>query len=537
MMSRKLLFLFLLMFTGLYAQEHARVYFTDKPNVSQALANPSTILTPKAVNRKIKFSIPITETDVPVNEAYINQLKAQPGISVKVKSKWFNMAHVIGFKTDVDALLALPFVSHIEYADRQLNTPPPAFEKYAKAQRIKEVQVNFNYGTALNQVQMMGVDALHQQDFTGEGITIGVMDSGFNNVQTISAFQRLRVAGKIQSGFDFVDRTADVFAFTGDDHGTQVLSAMGGFLDGQMVGTAPDASYYLFRTEDIFSETPVEESYWVAAAERADSLGVDLLNTSLGYSVFDESRYNYTPADMDGQTAFITKGANIAFEKGMLVVNSAGNSGNISNWQIVTAPADGLFVLAIGAVNSSGGLASFSSRGPTADGRIKPEVVAQGVSAVLVNETNSVVTSNGTSFSAPLLSGAIGSLWQANPQITPAQMLDLVKQSGSNAANPNNNIGYGIPDFLSALQTLSLAEFNNSQIKLFPNPFDDLLNIQLGFSGTNNLQIFDMLGRLMLSQNFNNPSLSVDVSHLPNGLYLAKIGLSGMEKTYKIVKK
>jgi hypothetical protein len=428
-------------------------------------------------------------------------------------------------------------VSRIEYADKQLNTPPPTAAKYAQAKRKEAVQVNFNYGTSLNQVQMMGVDALHQGNFTGEGITIGVMDSGFNNVQTISAFQRLRVAGKLLGGFDFVDRTADVFAFTGDDHGTQVLSAMTGFLDGQMVGTAPDASYYLFRTEDVFSESPVEESYCVAAAERADSLGVDLLNTSLGYSIFDDSRYNYTPADMDGQTAFITKGANIAFEKGMLVVNSAGNSGNNSNWQIVTAPADGFFVLAVGAVNSSGTLATFSSRGPTADGRIKPEVVAQGVNTVLVNETNNVVTSNGTSFSAPLITGAIASLWQANPNISPAQMLDLVKQSGSNATNPNNSIGYGIPDFSSALQTLSLDELSTSQIKIFPNPVENLLNIQMNLPVANNLQIFDMLGRRVLSQSFNNPFFSVDVSHLPNGLYLAKIEGFGLEKTYKIVKK
>lgn len=523
------------MMTAVQSQEHARVFFTDKPNVAQSLSNPISILTQKAIDRKNKFGIVIDETDVPVNENYITTLKQQSGISVLAKSKWFNLAHVVGAKADVDALLALPFVSRIEFADRSLNSPPNQTSPLSKTQKFQAAQVTFNYGGSLNQVQMMNVDQLHLQDFTGEGITVGVMDSGFPGVNTMAAFQRLRDNGDLLGGFDFVNRTPDVFAFNGNDHGTQVLSAMAAFVDGQLIGAAPDASYFLFLTEDVFSETPVEETYWVEAAERADSLGVDILNTSLGYSRFDDSRYNYTPSDMNGQTAFITLGADKAFEKGMIVVNSAGNSGNDATWQIVTAPADGFQVLALGAVNATGTVAATSSRGPTADGRIKPDVAAQGVSTVVVNQSNQVVSNSGTSFSSPLVTGAIAALWQANPIKTPAEIISFVKNSGSQAGAPDNTLGYGIPDFQQALQTLSLQDKFMDEVRIFPNPADDFLQIQLPTNLTFEFSMYDVLGRLLSITSVNNSTHTFDVSKLRPGMYLGKLQTSSFQKTFKIL--
>jgi len=536
MLKQLHLLFFLAIFSFAHAQEHARIFFTDKADVANSIANPQTILTPKAVARKQKFSIPIGETDVPVNENYITSLKSQPGITVKSKSKWFNMAHVIGSQTDIQALSGLSFVSRIEFADRSLN-PPPATQQPSKFHDKKEVLVNFNYGTSANQVQMLNMHLLHQQDFTGEGVTIAVMDGGFPGVGTLLAFDRMRLAGKLIGGYDFVGRNPDFLAFTGDDHGTTVLSTMAAFVDGQLIGTAPDAFYYLFRTEDVSSETPVEESYWVEAAERADSLGVDVINTSLGYSTFDDARYNYSPAEMDGQTAFITKGSDIAFDKGMMVVNSAGNSGNDSTWRIVTAPADGFKVLAVGAVDASGNVASFSSRGPSADGRIKPDVVAKGQGVLVVNASNSVVSINGTSFSSPIMAGSVASLWQALPDKSNVEITNIIKESSSIFSSPNNDLGFGIPDFSAALNNaLSVADFNPIQIKIFPNPVRHFLTISFdGNFQKSVFQIFDLLGRnvksVVLTKNISN----IDLTGLASGIYLGRME-SDYSQTLKIIK-
>jgi hypothetical protein len=300
-----------------FAQQDAWVYFTDKENVANAIANPLTILTQKAIDRKSDHNVAIDERDVPVNENYITQVKNTSGIMVMAKSKWFNAVHVRGSEADINDLLNLGFVASIEFADDNLNRMPTQSNSSNNKFNVEDALVNFEYGNTQNQVEMISADVLHQMDYTGNGVTVAVLDAGFPNVNTMGAFQRLRNAGKLLNGYDFVNRTADIYAYAGSTHGTKVLSAMAGFIQDAFVGTAPDASYYLFRTEDAGSENPVEESYWVEAAERADSLGVDIINTSLGYKSYDNPNYSYTASDLDGNTAFITKGANIAFEKGL----------------------------------------------------------------------------------------------------------------------------------------------------------------------------------------------------------------------------
>ncbi|PTX58958.1 putative secreted protein (Por secretion system target) [Kordia periserrulae] len=519
--------------------QHAWVYFTDKPNVATALANPTTILTQKAVTRKNNHGVAIDERDVPVNESYIAQVKMQTGITVKAKSKWFNCVHVLGTQTDIDNLLNLSFVSEIFYADRSLNTSSrsSAEANNTRTEEKFETLVMFNYGNSGNQNQMINVHKLHELDYTGEGVTIAVMDSGFPNVNTMTAFQRLRDNGDLLDGYDFVDRTANIYAYTGNSHGTNVLSDMAGYVDGQFVGTAPDASYYLFRTEDVASETPLEESYWVEAAERADSLGVDVVNTSLGYSRFDESRYDYTTADMDGNTTFITKGANIAVEKGILVVNSAGNEGNDGTWGILTAPADGN-VFTIGAVNASGNYASFSSRGRTPNVPVKPDVVAQGAGVYVITSGGGIATSNGTSFSSPIMAGAMACMVQAFPNKTNLELMQIVRETGSIYSNPTIQLGHGIPDFEAAFQTLSNdTSLATEKIQIYPNPAKAILTVTLPETIQNTkITIANMLGKTMANYTTNSSFQRVDVSQFSAGMYVLRIEADGEIITKKIIK-
>lgn len=519
------------------AQQDAWIYLTDKPNVASSLANPISILTQKAIDRKQHHNIAIDERDVPVNEAYIADLKTQTGITVMAKSKWFNSVHVRGTEADINALDALTYVDSIDFADKSLNSGSREFHAQDKYDNFEQ-QVVFTYGNTQNQVEMINADNLHVDDFTGEGITIAVMDSGFPNVNTIGAFQRLRDNGDLLDGYDFVTRNTDVYANTASSHGTRVLSDMAGYIQDQFVGTAPDASYYLFLTEDVSSENPVEESYWVEAAERADSLGVDMINTSLGYRVFDNSNYDYTPADMNGQVAFISKGASIAVEKGILVVVSAGNAGATA-WQTVGAPADSPDVLSVGAVDANGNYVAFSSQGGTAQvGYQKPDVVARGGASYVVDQNNNITQNNGTSFSSPILCGGIASLWQAIPDASPTEVMDYVRQSASQYTTPEDLLGYGIPDLdLAKNIALSLDESLRPAFSIYPNPVVNEIHIQFPENYINaGLKIYNQLGQRILNTNLTNTFNTVDVSFMSPGLFVLELNSEGNTKTYKFIK-
>ncbi|MBR9846005.1 MAG: S8 family serine peptidase [Algicola sp.] len=535
---KKLLFLsiVLLQCISFAQEEHAWVYLSDKENVASSIANPISILTQNAIDRKAAFNIPIDERDVPVNENYITQLKNQNGITVMAKSKWFNAVYVVGLEVDINALTTLDFVESIDFADQSLNADSRVALQNNKFE-VEETFVNFVYGNAQNQIEMIGVDHLHLSDYTGEGIIIAVLDSGFPNVNTMDAFQRLRDNGDLLGGYDFVDRNEDVFEFAGNEHGTRVLSDMAGFIEDEFVGTAPDASYYLFRTEDTFNEMPFEESYWVEAAERADSLGVHIINSSLGYRVFDNPNYSYTPNDMNGNTAFVAKGANIANEKGILVVNSAGNSG-ASSWQTVGAPADASGVFSIGAVDSEGNYASFSSQGTAIQPTQKPDVVAQGEAAAVVNSNNVIINNNGTSFSSPIMAGAIASLWQALPDATNEEIKQYVRMSASQFNTPDFFLGYGIPNLEMALEIgLSLSEEEFVQFKVFPNPATHIINIQIPTqTEATNLRIYNVLGKLVLEKELTNSETKLDISSMASGLYMMSFNSEKGSKTFKLIK-
>ena len=538
-----LLLVFCCFHYNLIAQiEDAWIYFADKENVAASIANPLSILTQKAIDRKNAHGVVIDDRDVPVNETYITQLKNATGISVLAKSKWFNAVHVRGSQTEIESLTSFTFVSVIDFANKNLNakgTKTKPKQEYTKLLKEENNFTVFNYGDATNQIEMFNGDKLHLADYTGDGMTIAVLDSGFPNVDNMTSFQRLRNAGNILGTYDFVNRDIDVYTGTTSSHGTWVLSDMAGYIENNFVGTAPDASYYLFITEDAPNENPVEESYWVEAVERADSLGVDLVNTSLGYTTYDNPNYSYTQADMDGNTAFISKGANIAFEKGLLLVTSAGNSGNTS-WGIVSAPADASGVFSVGAVDLNGNYASFSSRGNATQPNQKPDVVAQGQASYVIGTNDVIGTLNGTSFSSPILAGGITCLWQALPNKTNAEIMQLVRESATQFTSPDYFLGYGIPNLEWALNT-TLA-FNtdladNFDVQIYPNPVRDNLFIKLpDLAESTTLKIYNILGEEINTYNISESINEINTVSLAQGLYIVKLTSKTYSKSVKLIK-
>jgi len=538
-MKLLLLSLFIFPFLSFSQIQEAWIYLTDKENVQSSIDNPISILTQRAIDRKNAHGVMIDARDVPVNESYISQLKLQTGITVMAKSKWFNAVHVMGTETDINALSSLGFVANIDFADKSLNSGRLVQSK--NKFEVEESQVNFVYGNTQNQVDMINADALHLQDYTGEGILIAVLDASFTNVETMSAFQRLRDNGDLLGGYDFVDGTSNVYAYNsgGLSHGTRVLSTMAGYIQDQFVGTAPDASYYLFRTEVGYSETPVEMSYWVEAAERADSLGVDVINSSLAYKDFDGTSYDYTASEMNGITTFISKGANIAHEKGILVVNSAGNSGiNDGANGGIWAPADAEGVLSLGAVNSLGDVASFSSRGSAFQPTIKPDVMAQGQGAYVVSESNTILTNNGTSFSSPITAGGLACLWQALPNATNTEIMSYVRQSASQYSTPDYNYGYGVPNLELALNIgLSVEEEKENGFKIFPNPVSNTLYIKAFYENEPmSLGIYNVLGKVVLQKEITEANTDIDVTSLATGMYIISLKSNSTSKTFKLIK-
>ena len=540
-MKKNLLFVLLLVSFFSFSQEDAWVYFRDKPNAQSYLNNPLTMLSQRALDRRIMQNIALVVNDVPVHQPYVDLITASNGIEVKAKSKWLNCLHVRGSQQDISVLINNVFVEKIIFANKniaQLGKSSGAVVNIAINKPV-ETTVNYNYGSSANQIQMLNGHILHQQNFTGSGKMMAILDSGFTNVNTIAPFQRIRDNNQLLGGYNFVDRNTIIYGR--HNHGTNVLSTIAGYVDNQLVGTAPDAQFYLFITEDINSENPVEESYWVEAAEMADSLGVDVIHSSLGYFGYDNPNYSYLYSDMTGNKAFASKGANIAFSKGMIVVCSAGNEGNSAEPH-VGVPAEATYVIAVGAVKADRTIASFSSIGPSFDGRVKPDVMAQGQAAVVASTSGAIATANGTSFSGPIFAGMITSLWQAIPTATNIQVVDFVKQASDRFANPTAQYGYGIPNFQIALNTaLSIAvpvDLTDKIFSIIPNPFDTKVVLHFPANYTNGiLQVFSVFGQEILVLDGVKPNKEVDLSTLQSGVYYYKFQSSDVVITGKILKK
>ena len=523
-----------------YGQEDALVFFQDKENIATALENPISILTQKAIDRKLLRNTPIDARDVPVNETYIATIKDISGITVFAKSKWMNCVYVRGDLQNLEALEELDFVSHVEFANKSLNLGPivggPVEDKFQIEKQSNKIV--YDYGAATNQVEMIAASFLHQQDFTGLGIDIAVLDSGFPGVLTNPAFETLRDQGRLLGTYNFITReeTADAPS----SHGSKTFSDIGGYLEGQFVGTAPGASFYLYVTEDVTQENPVEEAWWVEALERADSLGVSLVNTSLGYQDYDNPAYTNSYEDLDGFTTIAARGANHAFDKGMLLLTSAGNDGQ--SFGYVATPADAPGCLSIGAVDQDGIYAGFSSYGPNASGLRKPDVMAQGVSAAVVDQNGAVDFNSGTSFSSPIMAGAIASLWQSRPEATNAQIMQIVRASAHLFDNPTDLMGYGIPNFETAYNALQIlgaqAQFLNIQFAMYPNPARDVISFSIpSFIDSAVVSVYTITGQQVFSSEITPQQNTLDISGMATGIYIAKVISGGTKNSFKLIKK
>lgn len=468
-MARLLVFLSLLLFSAdLWAQAQVHiVFFRDKRNSPFSLNRPQEFLTQRAIERRQRQNIPLTGRDLPVSPAYLDSIR-KTGARVLYPTRWFNGAIISATAAQMTAVNRLSVVqsnagqrlSRVE--EQQQGSELPDFIRTART----EATENFNYGLSDRQVSMLGVDAMHRAGFRGEEMHIAVLDCGFQGFNSALPFRGMTVLGT----FNFVDGTTNVI--NSCTHGTRVLSALAAFQEGSLIGTAPRAAYYLFQTEDNATETRAEEAWWLAAAERADSLGVDVISTSVGYYAFDDPAQNYTINDLNGRTALITRAANAAASVGMLVVKSAGNQGNRA-WGRVTFPGDADSVLTVGSVNTNGVYSSFSSRGPTADGRVKPDVAAIGEGTIVSLPSGTITGDVGTSFSTPLVAGLAAGFWQANRRLTNMQVIDFIRRSGTRARNPNDSIGYGIPNFerMQLLVTsLPGQVVKPAEVVVYPNP-------------------------------------------------------------------
>lgn len=420
-----------------------RVRLKDKAQTTYSLDRPEEFLSVRSVERRMRQGLKIDSTDLPVCEAYIRRLVDLGGTFVSA-SKWNN---TVLMQTDSEQtarrFLTNPFVESVRKVWVSSDTATPRTAMRKKGLSSKWNETDDVYGVAAGQIRMHHGDSLHAAGFRGEGIVIAVIDAGYYNVDAMEIFKGVNVLGTR----DFVNPCSDIYAE--HDHGMKVLSCMAVNKPHVMVGTAPEASYWLLRTEDNGSEQPAEEDNWAAAIEFADSVGADIVNTSLGYFSFNNAMDNYTYRDLDGHTSLMAASASHAADKGMLVVCSAGNSG-AATWKKITPPADAENVLTVGAVDAMGVNAVFSSVGNTADNRIKPDVMAVGVHAAVVGPDGGTEYANGTSFASPVFCGLTACLWQACPWLTVRQLIRVVHEASDRYACPDNIYGYGVTNIWKA---------------------------------------------------------------------------------------
>ena len=419
-----------------------RISLKDKAATDYSLQKPEMYLSKKSIERRKRQGLEIDSTDLPVCKKYVDAIRKK-GVHVLVTGKWDNFVTVSCNDSMLIAEIAgLPFVRSTERVWR--GVAKRASERDSLIN--KPLRTDSLYGPAITQIKMSHADRLHEAGFKGQGMTIAVIDAGFHNVDKIEAMKNINILGTR----DFVNPEADIYAES--SHGMSVLSCMAMNQPNVMIGTAPEASYWLLRSEDEYSENLVEQDYWAAAIEFADSVGVDLVNTSLGYYSFDDPAKNYRYRDLNGHYALMSREAAKAADKGIVVVCSAGNSGS-GSWKKITPPGDAENVITVGAVNKYGVLAPFSSVGNTADGRVKPDVVAVGLGSDVMGTDGNLRHANGTSFSSPIMCGMVACLWQACPELTAKEIIELVRRSGDRAVFPDNIYGYGIPDLWKAYQS------------------------------------------------------------------------------------
>lgn len=509
-----------------------RVYFNDKGYNKNY--SPEDLLSSRALNRRKKAGIPVPDfRDLPVNKDYLNIISAS-GYKLHCTSKWMNTAlFKTQFSANISSLLNLPFVRDIKI----VKSPG----KKAGFNDKLDFQVTQADPNAYDRpVTMLNGKSLHNSGYDGRGILIAILDGGFTYADQISSLFSLRSRSGVKKTYDFIKNSE--FVYSSSSHGTAVLSVLAGNKPEFIEGTATGADYLLLKTEDVDSEYPVEEDFWAAGAEYADSIGADIISSSLGYYYFDDPSMNYKYSDLDGNTAFVTRVADIAASKGILVVNSAGNERN-KEWRRIIFPSDGDSVIAVGAVDGNNNISSFSSAGPSIDGRVKPDNAAMGVNVPVQVEITTFGRSSGTSFSCPILSGMAACLLQAVPKALNTDIIEVLHTSADRYNSPDSLYGYGIPDMVNALVKLQDKYITMPLEESIVGPNPTTGNIEIIFRqppGKLTIEIVSMTGKMIYRNDYQDyAGRSLVITELQNreqGMYFIRIIKGTVVKVYKIIK-
>jgi len=505
------------------------IQFTDKSNTPFSIDRPEDFLSQRAIDRRSRQQIEISVDDLPVDPVYIDSMAAL-GVGIINVSKWFNGVLAEIPSTELaETIEGLTFVK-----GTPLLVKPGSSDKHESRKNNKlDLCMGMSdsvYGPSLNQMEMLNGNILHEQGYRGEGMLIAVMDAGFSNAHLVSSLQHIWEDGRVLAVRDFVKDSMDIF--NSHTHGTRVFSIIGGMQEEILHGSAPEAEYILIRTEDGSSEYLIEEYNWMAGIEFADSLGADVVNSSLGYSIFDSDSQNHSYEDMDGYTAPVSLAAYMAAGRGMIVVTSAGNSGD-NDWHYITAPADAEDILAVGATDLLGEVMDFSSRGPSYDGRVKPDICAQGYMTVSQHPDGQFYYCAGTSCSSPVIAGVVACLWQTMPMETNRTIIEYVRRSGSHYLEPDEDYGYGIPGFLKSAgminEKLRGTPDEDIRFSVFPNPTSQDLFLSMSIPAETSdpeitITITDMFGRRQFTEirPVTNDIYAIElrgVHELASGLY------------------
>ncbi len=533
----------LILFWGLQlnAQDRYMVFFKDKQGTNFSLDNPIEFLSQRSIDRKSRNQIKIDSLDLPVSDEYVTQISSA-GADVFFTSRWMNAALVQMTEEVQKAVGDLAFVENVEFI-----APEAPLSRnqtsYQIATNFKEV--SSTSGNSDDQLEQIGADHMHNDGFTGEGKWIAVFDAGFPGVNEYEPFQHIHDENRLVGTKDFIRNSGNVFQY--HSHGSSVLSLIAADSKEGLKGSAPDASFLLCVTEDVSTEYRIEEYNWLLAAEYVDSAGADVINSSVGYSDFDDENMNYSYSDMDGRTSVIAQAATLASDKGIVVVTSAGNYGN-NSWYYITTPADAPRVLSIGSVEIDGTKASHSSFGPTYDGRVKPDVCALGYGSTIFSYSSGsgkITKGNGTSYASPLIAGFAACVWQVFPEQSSQEIVQVVRRSGSNYENPSDSLGYGVANYsrISDEDLIITSSLMESNIEVYPNPFHGE-HININFNETINgkieIKLLDVHGKVLFDQKYRGLDLpgilQIEIDAPVNGMYFLTLRSREFNKTIKLIK-
>jgi len=544
-----LLLLWLGMVAAVSAQNPTcyRIYLKDKANSPYSIDNPSAYLSQRAIDKRARFNIPITEQDLPVNPQYKQQiLGLDAEMHFLAVSKWMNTVTLYcPDSTVVPQIEALPFVDSVMAVGNYVLHDLPVYQIPENPvplvhNTLSTSKETIDYGDGLSQIALLNGIPLHEEGFRGEGMLIAVIDGGFFGIETISFYQELENSGRFYGHYslmpDFVDTLQSDWS---EVHGTIVTSAMAANTNGEFVGTAPGASYALIHTEWVGSEEIIEEDFWANGAEIADSIGADVVSSSLGYRAFPDFPQNdISYENMDGVHSIASQCATILGQKGVIVCVAAGNDGS-NQYYHISRPGDAFDILCVGACSADSLIAEFSSHGPSYDGRVKPDITSQGVATACYYPYDMLSTADGTSLATPVAAGMCACLWQAMPCYTATEIMQIIRESSHLYHNPNPEFGYGIPDFYKAYTThVGIHDYSPLQLSIYPNPVTDQLNIVNPDGNIQVVTLYNASGQLVLQTAVSSsPILEINVSSLPNGFYIGTATLNNQQTaTFKFIK-